>query len=796
MKPLRRFLTMRVPHKISAVLCVLVSSATLLSSLVVPVQAEDGQLPIAIQIEGRGYGHGRGMSQYGSYGYATVYGWSWDAILNFYYGGATGNTLGSLADPGQEMTTWLSAMNNAQTAVISDGNNAVFLQDPTPGRTWGSLVAREVANRVYRVWGTQERRCATAGADPAAEGFSLIGDVQNVASFTTTVGADPAAAPTQLIGLCEPRTGSTKFKIRYYRGEVRAVNNSRGENRTINATSIESYLRGVVPRESPAEWGAAAGGAGMNALRAQSVAARSYSATENRYAGLARTCDTQDCQVYGGALLRESINASPTALEHPYTDQAIAETAGVVVVTPKGLPSRTEFTSSNGGRTAGGTFPAQADPGDLASEPVNSLLVWTRVFSAAAIQAKYPAVGTLTSVVTNHDGLGGDWNGYATSVTINGTAGSVTVTGWAFKTTFDIPAPWFETTSVVSAPFDAAPVGSFLFIGDSVGESIKAEFNAVVAPAYPSMNYQALSNRCMVGPSCVAAASGLPDAPAIINSLTPEQYPNIAIIQLGYNDDPNTLQSDVDQVVNSLNARGIQRIVFINLSTRRSSRNYSLSNAVLANAATSYPNVSVLDWNAASSDPTQGRWFKDDVHLTNTGRAQFALFLRNQLDALRANGLIASGTATIVPLGVPIARGDRGDNVKLLQTQLNTYFKLPKKKRIVVDGVFGKGTASWVSQLETNNGFVVDGIADDAVLAVLSIDPSTITLKLGMKHTTVATAQTALARVLKVKVKADGVFGSGTLRLVKRFQKSVGLKQSGVINRETWMALLSASTQQ
>ena len=787
---------MRVPHKISAVLCVLVSSATLLSTFVVPAHAEDGQLPIAIQIEGRGYGHGRGMSQYGSYGYATVYGWSWDQILNFYYGGATGNTLGSLADPGQEMTTWLSAMNNAQTAVISDANTALFLQDPAPGRTWGSLVAREVANRVYRVWGTQERRCATAGADPASEGFTLIGDVQNVASFTTTVGADPAAAPSQLIGLCEPRTGTTKFKIRYYRGEIRAVNNSRGENRTINAASIENYLRGVVPRESPAEWGAAAGGAGINALRAQAVAARSYSATENRYAGLARTCDTQDCQVYGGAMLRESINANPTALEHPYTDQAVAETAGVVVLTPKGLPARTEFTSSNGGRTAGGTFPAQADPGDLASDPVNSLLVWTRIFSAAAVQAKYPSVGTLTSVVTNHDGLGGDWNGYASSVTINGTAGSVTVTGWAFKTAFDIPAPWFETTSIVSAPFDAAPVGSFLFIGDSVGESIKAEFNAAVLPAYPTMNYQALSNRCMVGPSCVAAASGLPDAPAIINSLTPDQYPNIAIIQLGYNDDPNTLQADVDQVVNALNARGVQRVVFINLSTRRSSRNYALSNAVLANAANSYPNVSVLDWNAASSDPSQSRWFKDDVHLTNTGRAQFALFIRNQLDALRANGTIASGTATIVPLGVPIALGDRGDNVSLLQAQLNTYFNLPKKKRMRVDGVFGKSTAAWVSQLETNNGLPVDGIADDAVLAVLSIDPSVITLKVGMKHATVATAQTALARVLKVKVKADGVFGNGTLRLVKRFQKTVGLKQTGVINHETWMALLSASSQQ
>ena len=252
---------MRIPHKISAVVCVLALTTSVLASVVAPVRADSGQLPIAIQIEGRGYGHGRGMSQYGSYGYATVYGWSWDAILNFYYGGATGNTLGSLADPGQEMTTWLSAMNNAQTAVITDSSNALFLQDPVPGRTWTSLVAREIANRVYRVWGTQERRCASSGVDPAAEGFVLIGDVQEVASFTTTVGADPAAAPEQLIGLCEPRPGTTRFKIRYYRGEIRAVNNSRGENRTINATSIESYLRGVVPRESPAEWGAAAGGA-------------------------------------------------------------------------------------------------------------------------------------------------------------------------------------------------------------------------------------------------------------------------------------------------------------------------------------------------------------------------------------------------------------------------------------------------------------------------------------------------------------------------------------------------------
>ena len=785
---------MRTPPKFTVAIGIVIISMVAALAPSAAVRADDGMLPNAIVVNGRGYGHGRGMSQYGSYGWATTYGWSWQQILDFYYGGPTGNIIAPLADPAQEMTVWLSAMNNVQTAVVADAGNAIFVQDPAPGRTWVSLVAREISQRVYRVWGSMERKCPTSTADPGGEGFTVIADVATVASFTTTTGQDPASDPSTAIGLCEPRSNG-RNKIRYYRGEIRAVNNSRGENRTINALPIETYLRGVVPRESPAEWGAAAGGAGMNALRAQAVAARSYSATENRYAGLARTCDSQNCQVYGGAMLRESLNSTPISLEHPYTDQAIAETAGFVMMTPRGTPSRTEFTSSNGGRTAGGTFPAQVDAGDLASDPVNSLMVWTRVISAAQFMAKYPQIGTLTSVVTTHDGLGSDWNGYATSVAINGTASTVNISGWTFKTTFDIPAPWFETTGVSGAPYDAAPVGSFLFIGDSVGESISSAFAAVITPAYPTMNYQALSNRCMVGPSCVAASVGQPDALGVINALAPDKYPNIAIVQLGYNDDPNTLQQDVDQVVNALNARGVQRIVFINLSTRRTSRDYSLSNAVLANAANVYPNVTVLDWNTASSAPSQSRWFSDDVHLTNTGKAEFTLFIRAQLDALRAQGIITSGVATILPLGTPMAQGNRGDNVKALQTALNAYLKLPKKKRIAVDGMYGKGTVRAVQTVETNNALEVDGAADDVVLALLGIDGSTIVLKQGARHASVKTAQTALRRVMNVKLRADGDYGPATTRLVKRFQKSIGFKQTGAINYRTWIALLSASAQ-
>ncbi|MEY4601694.1 MAG: hypothetical protein RLZZ201_1385 [Actinomycetota bacterium] len=757
-----------------------------------PVRAADGQLPASYVIYGRGFGHGRGLSQYGSYGWATSHGWSWQQILDFYYGGATGNVVAPIDNPNDTIRVWLSAMGTYQTGVVADVQNALFLEDPVPGRVWTSLVAREVSEKVYRVWGSTSRRCTLPSQDPVSVGFELIGDVADGASFTTQVGQDPAAAPTQTIGLCEPKSDRA-HRVRYYRGIIRAVNNSRNENRTINVTTMESYLRGVVPRESPAAWGDAAGGAGMNALRAQSVAARSYASTENRYAGLANTCDTQDCQVYMGAALREGVSEQPYSLEDPRTDTAIAETVGIVIRGRNGAVVRTEFSSSNGGRTAGGVFTAQADPGDLAAN--SSLMVWTRSVSATQLQQKYPQIGTLTSLTTAHDGLGGDWNGYTTEVTVTGTSGSVKVSGWTFRTAFGLPAPWYGVTPIYPAEFEAAPVGRVLLIGDSIGASITAEFAGIVAPAYTNVDFQAVPNRCLVGSACVEPSVGLPDAPAIINSLTSETMPTVAVLQLGYNDSPSTFAQDIDQVVSALNARAVQRIVFVNLSTRRPSVDYNASNAALAAAAQRYPNVSVLDWNTYSAGPEKSRWFSDSVHLTNTGRVEFALFLRNQLDELRRAGLITVGNGGIIPMAVPMSAGERGEPIKSLQVALNTALGLKKKQRIVADGVFGKGTMAAVKKFEETAGLPIDGIADEQVIAALGIDSNSFTLTRGARQSSVVSIQKALANVLKVKIRADGIFGGGTANTVSRFQKSVGLKPTGVVDRTTWMALLSASAQ-
>ena len=772
----------------------LLGTAALIAGLA-PAQiakADEGQLPGGVIIYGRGFGHGRGLSQYGSFGWATVHGWSWEQILDFYYGGPTGNSRSNLEAPNQEMTTWLSLMNNKQTGVISDSGTLRALEDPDQARRFTSMVAREKsgAQRVYQVWGSNQRKCLNESDSPESAGFTFVGEFSETASFVTNASQDPAGSSLDMVGLCEPRSASAN-QVRYYRGIVRAMNNSKNENRTINIARLDDYLRGVVPRESPASWGDAAGGAGMNALRAQAVAARSYAVTENRYAGLAKTCDTQDCQVYGGAALRTSINGSPSILESPNTDRAVAETSGVVIRNPNGNVVRTEFSSSNGGRTAGGEFPAVADQGDLSAN--SSLMVWTRAFSAAQVMAKYPQVGILTSVTTTNDGLGGDWGGYTLDVTITGTAGSVKVSGWSFRTTFGLPAPWFGATLVYGAPLEAGVVGSMLFVGDSIGQSIATEFSAIVSPAYPSVNFQAIANRCMVGPSCVTPDKGLPDAIGVVNSLSAEQFPQVAIVQLGYNDDPNTMAGDVAAVINALNARNVQRIVFVNLSTRRASQNYALSNAALLAAAQTNPNVSVLDWNSASSDPSASRWFSDDIHLTATGRAEFTLFLRRQLDELRAQGLITANPDSVLPLGVPLVSGNRGEPVAQLQTALNTALELKKKQRLATDGNYGKGTAAAVSKIEELNGLPVDGLADATVLGLLGIDPTTFKLSQNSRHTSVATAQTALARVLKIKMKADGIFGSGTAKQLKRFQKSVGLKQTGVIDRTTWLSLLAAS---
>jgi SpoIID/LytB domain protein len=286
---------------------------------------------------------------------------------------------------------------------------------------------------------------------------------------------------------------------RWYRGDILAVADTNlNLGRTVNRVKLEQYLRGVVPRESPASWGSQGAGAGMHALRAQAIAARSYAWAEGRYtySGMAvKTCDTASCQVYMGFGSATSFGGVMTRLEDARTDAAIAETAGVVRLMGTGSVARTEFSSSTGGHTVPGTFSAVVDAGD--SIPSNPNHTWKTQISTTAIENAWPTIGTFTGMtVTARNGLG-DYGGRAQTVVISGTGGKVTATGNEVRSRLGLKSDWFR---VYQAP--SGGIGGY-WLADTKG----AVYTFGNAGAHGSASSLAL-NKPMVGMERTVSGDG------------------------------------------------------------------------------------------------------------------------------------------------------------------------------------------------------------------------------------------------------------------------------------------------
>ena len=267
----------------------------------------------------------------------------------------------------------------------------------------------------------------------------------NGAGGTTIPPADDLALDRSL-QLCHAASNgtwtSTATTTRYYRGELRAISPDGATLRTINALGLDWYLRGVVPRESPASWGnidcsTGAADCGRYALQAQAVAARSYAMGEAR-ASYAKTCDTTSCQVYGGRAHRVA-GGSIIIDEAVQTDAAIAATSGQVRRTSSGAIARTEFSSSTGGWTAGGTFPSVIDEGDdTASNPNHT---WTTTVTSSQLQARY-GLGVLQSASITSRSTVDDRT--VTGVRLVFANGTVTRTGEQMRADWGLRSTWFS----------------------------------------------------------------------------------------------------------------------------------------------------------------------------------------------------------------------------------------------------------------------------------------------------------------------------------------------------------------
>lgn len=252
--------------------------------------AEAAQGASRFVIRGAGFGHGVGMSQYGTYGFAKR-GKDYKFVLAHYY---TGTKLSKLSsDPTvrvllQSGSTSFSGGSNASGRKLAPATT--YYVSPTG---IGRVALKSSTGKTLKTFATPLR---VTGPGP----IRLNGRAQN--------------------GLTGAR----------YRGTMEFQSTALGFN-AVNVVGLEDYISGVVGAESPSSWPA-------EALKAQAVAARTYAITTGGGTNYDQFADTRS-QVYYG------VNAEVAS-----TEAAVDATRGQVV-TYDGEPVVTYFFSTSGGRT-------------------------------------------------------------------------------------------------------------------------------------------------------------------------------------------------------------------------------------------------------------------------------------------------------------------------------------------------------------------------------------------------------------------------------------------------------------
>ena len=359
----------------------------------VPVDATTA----AFRITGHGYGHGHGLSQYGAKG-AAAQGLGWAEIVGFYY---PGTQVDKARGPIRVLLTAAT-----KRGVSVEARSRLRLDRVGAKKSYRLDRLRPGATR----WKLMPRGSRSVLTYQAGGGWKRLASFEGTGEFTA--GNRPTTL--RLPG------GATAT----YRGALRLVDGT-----TVNVLPLERYLRGVVAREVPATWPAAA-------VQAQSVAARTYAAYERADAsGSYDLCDTTACQVYGGVVA-----------EHPAANEAIRATRNRVV-TYAGAPAFTQFSSSNGGHSSAGSMPylvAQPDPYEASSGNPNA--TWSTTVTRGDVQEQWPQVGRLTRITLARDAQGNR----VTSMVLTGEGGSVTITGDDFRSGLGLRSDWFALTPASS----------------------------------------------------------------------------------------------------------------------------------------------------------------------------------------------------------------------------------------------------------------------------------------------------------------------------------------------------------
>jgi SpoIID/LytB domain protein len=211
-----------------------------------PRSSSDAITVTTFVVNGRGWGHGVGLAQWGAYGYAK-HGVTYDKILAHYYPGTK-------RAPAPVYKVKVLLIESAGRVVVSSPDS-------------------------FRV------------QDATGVVHDLVGGNYPLDS-SLTLQVDPVKGPEALPGPLTFLPGKSPLWLAHpFRGTFRVTATGKTLS-VVNTVALESYIRGVVSNEMPRDWP-------LEAVKAQAVAARSYALAHLRGGAFDVYADTRD-QVYGG----------------------------------------------------------------------------------------------------------------------------------------------------------------------------------------------------------------------------------------------------------------------------------------------------------------------------------------------------------------------------------------------------------------------------------------------------------------------------------------------------------------
>ncbi|HVT76788.1 MAG TPA: SpoIID/LytB domain-containing protein [Acidimicrobiales bacterium] len=469
-------------------------AASALMAALVPMAAHaaapvpPGLIP-ALQIDGKGHGHGVGMAQDGALAMGHKGANVKQILGQFYPGTSLGKASGSVRVPvftGDNVEVSFpdggDVRGNNGSVHVAAGGSVVLARDgdgtkvkapttttpappPTsttstvaPTTTTGSTTTTTPSTPTTLLPDRSHKR------DIAAGGLSPT----TAPAPTTTTSAPPPTAPTFSGTVVAVPTDGGRVGVvprgRRYRGEL-DVTPITGGLRFVNQVNVETYLRGMGEVRNPS-WPAAS-------LQAQAIAARTYALRAMAAGG--ELCDSQKCQVYIGS-----------DAEYAAMDKAVAATTGQVLLYGRSLASAV-YSANAGGTSAdreegfgmtGGSYPyLRAAP--YLTENVDPWSV-TIALSDIARRLSYP--GNLNAVTVTTRGP----SGRATSIGLTGSAGDKAVTGLAFASALGLHSTLFGVKGVMATNVASLTGGSVLQAPPEDAPAIADSTTDVTTPPLPS----------------------------------------------------------------------------------------------------------------------------------------------------------------------------------------------------------------------------------------------------------------------------------------------------------------------